>query len=368
MNNGDVSVLLSLAHVVAFVAGVAIVLATWQSIIVTIILPRRTRNRISLVFWLATYRIVSALARARAASGDGYVALLGPVNIVALLFGWMALFVSGFGLVFWSFAHTSLSDAFDLAGSSMFTLGIAAGTPGLLRALMYVCAASGMIVVGLQIGYLPTIYSAYSAREALVTLLNMRCQENGTITGATVLANHPLPESSELLEQLFASWEACAAAIIESHTNYPWLIVFQSPRPSESWVTSMLAILDAIALLEAVAPRSVSPQAEHCRFACTIALRELASMLLPKPDAIAPANPLTATEVGRTIDELRAVLPSAERSAAQAWEIFRVRRVEYEASALELAAFMQRPRAGWLRPLALDPATRPLAAAQSISG
>ena len=360
------SALLGVAHVLAFAAGVTVVLATWQSIIVTIILPRRSRNGIGLAIWVATYRVVTALARVRGVErGDGYVALLGPVNIVALLFGWMALFVAGFGLVFWSFAHLRLADAFDLAGSSMFTLGIAAGTPGLLHALMYVCAASGMILVGLQIGYLPTIYSAYSAREALVTLLNMRCQENGVITGALVLAHHPLPESSDLLAGLFASWEACAAAIIESHTNYPWLIVFASPRASESWVTSMLAMLDAIAMLEAVAPSAVPPQAKHCRFACATTLRELAAMLIPKPESGGTVSRLTAAEFERALVELRGSLP-AERSAAQAWETFRSLRTEYEAAALELGTFLRRRNDGWLRPLAIESASRPHAARAAL--
>jgi len=193
-----------------------LVLATWQSIIVTIILPRRTRNWIAVTGWVATYYVLTALAqRARdPARKDAILALLGPVNIVGLLGTWMLLFGVGFGFVMWGTEAASFWDSLDLAGSSIFTLGFATGKTPFSHFLMDLAAASGMIVVGLQIGYLPTIYGAYSQREALVTLTSMRCSEgNGVLTGASVLRNHPLPPSADLLRSLFASWEASAAAI-----------------------------------------------------------------------------------------------------------------------------------------------------------
>jgi hypothetical protein len=228
----------------------------------TIILPRRTRNWISATAWIVTYRVVVGIARGRRdpAARDRLLALLGPVNLIGLLFFWMTLFVTGFASIAYGVTDNGLASAIDLAGSSLFTLGFATGTTALSHLLMFVAAASGTIVVGLQIGYLPTIYAAYSARESHVTLLTMRAAEGGVTTGATILANHALPRSANLLATLFASWEANAAAIIESHTNYPWLIVFRSPRATESWVTSMLAMVDAVALLEALAPSSVPPE------------------------------------------------------------------------------------------------------------
>ena len=97
-------------------------LATWQSIIVTIILPRRTRNWIAVTGWVVTYRELTALAhRTRdPARKDAILALLGPVNIVGLLGTSMLLFGVGFGFMLWSTGAASFWNSLDLAGSSIF--------------------------------------------------------------------------------------------------------------------------------------------------------------------------------------------------------------------------------------------------------
>lgn len=348
--------MLAASHVVAFLVGVAIVLATWQSIIVTIILPRRTRNWISLGGWVATYETLTWLAR-RARDPlrkDAILALLGPVNIVGLLFTWMALFAVGFAFLMWAAGGGRFAESFDLAGSSIFTLGFATGKSPFSHFLMDAAAASGMIVVGLQIGYLPTIYGAYHAREAHVTLLTMRSADGSILTGPSVLRNHPLPLSADLVRNLFSSWETSAAEIIESHTNYPWLIAFRSPRATESWVTSMLAVLDTISLLDALAPTLVPPEAEHCRFACASTLQVLSRLLVGQPrETSEPVAPISRDEFVATVESLRPYFPF-EREPAAAWPLFCASRAFYEDAALKLAAYIMipTPPEGWLRPVA----------------
>jgi hypothetical protein len=336
--------------------GVAIVLATWQSIIVTIILPRRVRNWITLGGWVSTYEVLTLLARRSRdpLRRDAILALLGPVNIVGLLFTWMALFAVGFAFMMWAAGGGRLAESFDLAGSSIFTLGFATGKSAFSHFLMDAAAASGMIVVGLQIGYLPTIYAAYSTRESHVTLLTMRAADGGILNGISVLRNHPLPFSADVIRNLFSSWETSAAEIIESHTNYPWLIAFRSPRATESWVTSMLAVLDTIALLDAIAPSLLPAEAEHCRFACASTLEVLSDLLVPQPRE--PAEiiaPLTRDEFLTAVESLRPYLPF-ERNPLEAWPLFCTSRVEYESAALKLAAYIMIPvpPEGWLRPVA----------------
>ncbi len=348
--------MLAASHVVVFLLGVTIVIATWQSIIVTIILPRRTRNWISQSGWVSTYEFLTWLAR-RARDPlrrDAILALLGPVNIVGLLFTWMALFAVGFAFMMWAAGGGRFAESFDLAGSSIFTLGFATGKSAFSHFLMDAAAASGMIVVGLQIGYLPTIYAAYSTRESHVTLLTMRAADGGILNGISILRNHPLPLSYDLVRNLFSSWETSAAEIIESHTNYPWLIAFRSPRASESWVTSMLGVLDTIALLDALAPTLLPPEAEHCRFACASTLDVLAGLLVPQPrESTAVVAPLTRDEFLTAVESLRPYLPF-EREPAAAWPLFCTSRAEYEDAALKLAAYIMIPvpPEGWLRPVA----------------
>ncbi|GAB3123614.1 hypothetical protein [Glaciibacter psychrotolerans] len=57
---------------------------------------------------------------------------------------------------------------------SVFTLGYAAPTNAGNTVLVYAAAITGLIVIALQIGYLPTLYAAFNRREAEVTLLVSR--------------------------------------------------------------------------------------------------------------------------------------------------------------------------------------------------
>ena len=56
----------------------------------------------------------------------------------------------------------------------MFTLGYSAPRGVRMTVLDYFAAFTGLIVVGLQIGYLPTLYAAFNRRETEVTLLVSR--------------------------------------------------------------------------------------------------------------------------------------------------------------------------------------------------
>ena len=58
------------------------------------------------------------------------------------------------------------------AASSLFTLGFAVRNGTEPSVAEFLAAASGLIIVALQIAYLPTLYAAYNRRETVVTLLN----------------------------------------------------------------------------------------------------------------------------------------------------------------------------------------------------
>ena len=107
-------------------------------------------------------------------------------------------------------------------------------------------AASGLIIVALQISYLPTMYSAYNRRETEVTLLRPRA--GSPAWGPELLARAQLASGVEQLTPLYASWERWAADVAESHSSYPVLLRFRSPEPHSSWIISQLAVLDAAAV------------------------------------------------------------------------------------------------------------------------
>ncbi|MFY9849783.1 MAG: hypothetical protein WAK83_19625 [Trebonia sp.] len=61
----------------------------------------------------------------------------------------------------------SFANALREAGSSLFTPGFAARSGTEPSAAEFLAAASGVIIVALQIAYLPTLYAAYNRRKTV---------------------------------------------------------------------------------------------------------------------------------------------------------------------------------------------------------
>src|SRR5690349_2518935 len=155
--------MLAVLRWVGFVLGLALVVATWRSIVTTVILPRRVTSPITEGTWRAVHGLFLFIAnrRRRYASKDRLLALLGPIAVLAALVSWIILLLIGYGLMLWPLAGGSLGFAVRLAGSSVFTLGSLSSAKGGASVLEFIAAASGLVVVALQIGYLPVLYGAY---------------------------------------------------------------------------------------------------------------------------------------------------------------------------------------------------------------
>src|SRR5206468_4873728 len=136
---------------------------------------------------------------------------------------WLGLFYLGYALVLQALDREGLKSAFAQAGSSLLTLGYAGPSDAPLTVVDYLAAATGLVVVALQIGYLPTLYGAFNRREVEVTLLTGRA---GTPAwGPEILARTRFGFNAEddgpVMDEFYLQWERWAADVSESHTNYP---------------------------------------------------------------------------------------------------------------------------------------------------
>ncbi len=86
-----------------------------------------------------------------------------------------------------------------------------------------------------------------------MTLLESRA--GAPAWGPELLIRHQLVGAVDNLASLFAEWERWAADVAESHTSYPSLLFLRSPRAQNSWLVSLVAVMDAAALSVAVEPR-----------------------------------------------------------------------------------------------------------------
>jgi len=326
------------------------VLATLVSVLTTIVVPRGVSSRISNAIWRTTetgFRVV-ARRQHRYETQDRLLALLGPFSLLVLLIGWLALLLLGYGLIFWPISGDSLAEALRLSGSSLFTLGFVAARPGATTIVSFLAAATGLGVVALQLGYLPTIYAAYNRRETLVNMLESRAGEPAW--GPELLARQQLVNGLDALPDLFADWERWVADIAETHASYPWLLAFRSSRPLRSWVVSSIAVLDAAALYLALAPSRAPTHARYLLRTGFTALRDLAEVGGTRIDRDPlPDDPILLTR--EEFDEAVALLDRAgfprERDPDAAWSHFRGWRVNYERAAYALAAFYSAVPAPW---------------------
>ncbi|HEY2705032.1 MAG TPA: hypothetical protein VGL20_15220 [Candidatus Dormibacteraeota bacterium] len=333
-------------------AGVVIIVATLNSVLITMVIPRSTSSFITGVvdravhraFLLAGGRLDDYTAR------DRLWALRAPALLMALLAVWILLLVLGFGLMMWP-GQGSLPDGLRLAGSSMFTLGFVAPQGGASTALVFCAAAGGLVVVALEIAYLPTLYGAFNRRERLVTMLEFL--GGAPAWGPEVLARHELIDNISKLGWLYEQWTDWAADVSESHTTYRTLVYFRSPQPMRSWIIGLLAVLDAAALHLSLNPLSAPADARPLLRMGYVTVRELArdQHLGFDPDP-RPEDPIQLTR--EDFDDALAHLERAgwvpERSADEAWIHFRGWRVNYEEAACALAAHLDAPPALWSGP------------------
>ena len=277
-----------------------------------------------------------------------------PVALIAaLLFCWILAFFVGYTLLLWPVSPEGISEAALEAASSMFTLGFTAPETTADTVLNVFAAASGLAILALQISYLPTLYSAFSRRENQVALLAARA--GAPAWGPELLARTrygiSLPEDD--LMTLYKEWEGWAADIAESHTNYPMLIRFRSPRPLQSWLIALLAVMDSAALLLALCPSRDRIEPRFCLRMGFSALREIATTVgIPVDDDPDPDGQiqLSYQDYLAGVTKLVDVGYPVERGAEEAWPHFRGWRVNYESTVYALAAATDAVPALWSGP------------------
>ena len=339
-------------RLLVLLAGVVILLGTARSVLTVLIVPRPASSVVvyPVLVVRAVFRQVSQLARTYAAK-DRVLAVAEPVALVVLLITWLVMTMVGFTLVNWGIGHASLTSAFTEAGSSVFTLGFALSHTSGSRVVDFVAAGTGLVLVALQIAYLPTLYSAYNRREMLVTLLESRA--GSPAWGPEILIRHQLVGSIDNLAGLFAEWERWAADVTESHCTYPTLLYLRSPRAQNSWIVSLLAVMDAAALVLAVDPVGAPTEARMCVRMGFTCLRDIAQVTrIPfdaDPDPDGPIE-LPATAFDDAYRQLAAIDFPMSRPADEAWAHFRGWRVNYEAIAYTLARRLDAPPAPWSGP------------------
>jgi hypothetical protein len=337
-----------------FAVGLLIVCLTVAQVLLTMVLPRRPAGvERQTIFVNRSVRLVFVGLSRLAKTYEGKDAILAPTAPVALivqLLFWGASLVVGFGLMLMPTVH-SISEALLQTLTALFTVGaVHIGGPA-DTGIDIAVGAIWVVIVALQIAYLPALYGAFSRREGLVSLLESRA---GTPAwGPELLARHQLVGITDTLPDLYATWEEWAADVAESHTTYPILLLFRSPEPWFSWLLGLLAVLDGAAMHLALAPSTASSRARLClRMGFTLLQRIAVTLgwtVDPDPNPEGPIQ-LTFEEFADAVLMLERVGFPTERTAEEAWPDFRGWRVNYESIAYRLADRLTAPPTPWSGP------------------
>jgi hypothetical protein len=338
-------------RVISGLAGVALLLLTAASILRNVVVPRGLGSMLTHTLWRSLRWLLLRVAAPFHSYPvrDRMLAWLAPIVLVTTLLCWVAALFLAYGLMMYSASRLPFLASFREAGSSLFTLGYASGAGRNLTVLDFLAAASGPVVIALQISYLPTLYNAYNRRELEVTLLQARASEPAW--GPELLARQALIGTVDELAGLYRDWERLAADIGESHANYPVLLSFRSPRPYRSWTIALLTVMDAAAMHLALAPTSapVSSARLMLRSGFT-ALRDIARVVQipfdPDPNPDDPIR-LSYAEWEEAVDHVVKAGFMTERTAEEAWPHFRGWRINYEAIACALARKVDAVPALW---------------------
>jgi len=248
-------------HSWAAIAGIVLIFVILLDAFETIVLPRRIKRsfRITAWFYKTTWIPWSRLARhiKSANRREGFLAYFGPLSLILLLGFWAVGLIFGFACVQYGLGeHLTLANekitfgkVLYLSGETFFTLGYGDITPSnaAARALAVLEAGMGFAFLGIVVGYLPVVYSAFAARETEISLLDARA---GSPPSATEFLSRLgcCPEQL-VLDGIFRDWERWCAELLATQISYPALVFFRSQHSNQSWISALTVMLDVTSLI-----------------------------------------------------------------------------------------------------------------------
>ena len=253
-------------HIVGVVFGMAILWVVFLDAFETMVLPRRVLRNFKLTAyfyrrtWIPWRRIATWIKSS--SRQQNFLGYFGPLSLIVLLAFWAAGLIFGFALVqYGAGAHEQLNNeriTFGRivyhSGETFFTLGYGdiLPTSGLSRALSVIEAGMGFAFLGIVIGYIPVVYSAFSRREQQISLLDARAGSPPSAAELLVRLAGRTEEAGmdqSVLDEVLRDWERWSAELLEAQISYPVLTFFRSQHSNQSWLAALTTMLDVTSLV-----------------------------------------------------------------------------------------------------------------------
>ncbi|HYM75762.1 MAG TPA: potassium channel family protein [Candidatus Dormibacteraeota bacterium] len=253
-------------HIAAIVLGVAILWVVLLDAFETVVLPRRVLRNFKLTAyfyrrtWIPWRKIAGRIKKT--SRQQNFLGYFGPLSLILLLGFWAAGLIFGFGLIQYGIGgHEQLSGEkltfgkiLYHSGETFFTLGYGdiVPTSPAARALSVFEAGMGFAFLGVVIGYIPVVYSAFSRREIQISMLDARAGSPPSAAELLVrLAGRTEDPGVDqrVLDEVLRDWERWAAELLEAQISYPVLTFFRSQHSNQSWLGALTTMLDVCSLV-----------------------------------------------------------------------------------------------------------------------
>ena len=335
----------------AIAFGMVTVLLTLTSALSTFVLPRAARSQLNRIVFGLLRRVIDFILHFAKTyrRRDTIMAYYAPIGLMLLLPTWYVLIMFGYAAIYWALGVGDPFEVFRLSGSSLITLGFQASETLFVTVLVFSEAMIGLILVAMLIAYLPTMYSAFSRREQVVNMLEVRA--GSPPSALEMLLRFNRIHGLDKLSDYWKTWEAWFADIEESHTTLPALVFFRAPRPENSWVTAGGTVLDAAAITLSAIEIPYEASAALCIRAGYLALRRIANYFdIPNPqEPHYPSNSICVDreEFDTVLDQLSTAGLPIKADREQAWQDFAGWRVNYDRALILLCGLVMAPQATW---------------------
>jgi hypothetical protein len=350
-------------RVLVGVLGGVLVVAMLLEIFVAFLLPRRVKRDPKLVRTVFAYgwRPWRRIARALPfQAGDTMLGIYGPLGLVFNLVLWVGMLMLGYACMLWANgSHLGVGPGgrgvVDFGQDLYFAAatittngpsGLAAHTT-FARAIQVIDAGSGLAVLAIVIGYLPSLYQAFSSREATVSQLDARA--GSPPSAGRLILRSAGREGWPAVNRYLGGWETWVAELMETHLAYPVLAYFRSQHVNQNWLAAMCTVLDACAFTIAAAPAGT---VDSARFTFAIARHAVADLSYSFHAGPTPPREerLPAADLQALIGQLRELGIELGSEPDTVAERLAGMRAIYEPYVNALADRLELPMPPWLAP------------------
>jgi hypothetical protein len=337
------------ARVLVFVLGAAVILNALSSAIRTFIVPRGLPSTLTRwVFIAMRVFILPFMSHRRPERQEVALAFMAPVGLLSLPIVWLASLLLGYTAIYWSLGASSWATAFSISRLSLLYLGSNVGSLPGLPVFAFSETVLSLLLAAILVSYLPTIYAAFSQREASVTGLETRA--GSPPTPLTMLTRYYKINGMDRIGEMWSEWQGWFEVVEETHTALLPLLYYRSPQPDRSWVTAAGAVLDTASITASSLDRPRDPEAELCIRAGYLCLGRIAGAIgIPYNLDPSPTDPISVTqdEYDKVYEALKLIGVPMKPDRAQAWRDFAGWRVNYDVALVALAALTMAPPAPW---------------------